>query len=234
MATESRPILVAGVGNIFLGDDAFGVEVVRRFAERSTLRGVRAVDFGIRGLDLAYALLDNYELVIMVDATVRGEAPGTLYTLQPDIPRGGAAEMGGHGMDPVRVLALAAALGGAVSRVIVIGCEPTPPDPDLDPSGIPAGLSEPVARAIEPAVARIEALIDLARWGLLPGVRPGCTADDSARSSRVPGGSLGIAALLQDQIDVSSRPCTSCQLPWELSKTITGIHHPDARHFVSA
>src|ERR1700758_4827464 len=77
-------ILVAGVGNIFLGDDAFGVEVVQRLARRALPDGVRVVDFGIRGLDLVYALLDGYETVVLVDAAPRGGSPGTLYVLEPE------------------------------------------------------------------------------------------------------------------------------------------------------
>src|SRR5580658_7980152 len=113
------PILIAGVGNIFLGDDAFGVEVVRRLAQRELPPEVRVVDFGIRGLDLTYALLDGYETVILVDATPRGGPPGTLYVLEPT--QEGFSEtdtplIQTHGMDPVKVLRLVAALGGHVER----------------------------------------------------------------------------------------------------------------------
>ena len=80
-------VLIAGVGNIFLGDDAFGVAVVQRLARRSLPEGVRVVDFGIRGLDLAYALLDDYDAVLLVDAVPRGGPPGTLYVLEPDCGR---------------------------------------------------------------------------------------------------------------------------------------------------
>lgn len=74
-----RRILVAGIGNVFLGDDGFGVEVVRRLAGRGLPEGVEVKDFGIRGMDLAYALQDDYELVVFVDATPRGvsRAPST-------------------------------------------------------------------------------------------------------------------------------------------------------------
>src|SRR5689334_8572384 len=111
-------ILVAGIGNIFLGDDAFGVEVAQRLARRAWPEGVRVVDFGIRGLDLAYALLDGYDAAILVDAAPRGGPPGSLYVIEPS--EGGPAgqdEVGagtlieGHGMDPVKVLRLVAALG---------------------------------------------------------------------------------------------------------------------------
>src|ERR1700676_3752545 len=84
-AVNSGLILVAGIGNIFLGDDAFGVEVVRRLVQRPLPEGVRVVDFGIRGLDLTYALLDKYAAVIFVDAAPRGGTPGTLYVIEPEL-----------------------------------------------------------------------------------------------------------------------------------------------------
>src|SRR5438552_8768464 len=109
-------LLIAGIGNVFLGDDAFGVEVAQRLAQRALPEAVRVVDFGIRGLDLTYALLDGYEAVILVDETPRGGPPGTLYVLEP--ARGAPLEAGEaevsiemHSMDPVRVLRLAAAMG---------------------------------------------------------------------------------------------------------------------------
>ncbi|MGH7848434.1 MAG: hydrogenase maturation protease, partial [Candidatus Binatia bacterium] len=78
-AMTPAKILVAGIGNIFLGDDGFGVEVARELAKRKLPESVRVVDFGIRGFDLAYALLDGYDLTILVDAAPRGGLPGTLY-----------------------------------------------------------------------------------------------------------------------------------------------------------
>ncbi len=158
----ARPrILIAGVGNIFLGDDAFGVEVVRRLAQRTLPEQVRVVDFGIRGLDLTYALLDGYETVLMVDAAPRGGSPGTLYVLEPDAPAppgpGEAAPMiETHGMDPVKVLRLAAAMGGTVGRLLVVGCEPAPAD---DVEEMQTGLSEPVRAAVDEAVGLIESLV---------------------------------------------------------------------------
>jgi hydrogenase maturation protease len=146
-------ILVAGVGNIFLGDDAFGVEVLRHLAQRPARPEVRLVDFGIRGIDLVYELLKGYDLTILVDATKRGGAPGTLYTLEPEI----SSEA--HGMDPTSVFALAAAMGVEPGGLLVVGCEPSPLPPDVELFGVPAGLSDPVARAIEPAAARVESLI---------------------------------------------------------------------------
>src|SRR2546425_12435722 len=120
----TRPsILVAGVGNIFLGDDAFGVEVAQRLLRRELPDEVRVVDFGIRGLDLTYALLDGYETVILVDATSRGGPPGTLYVIEPE--RDGTAGAEGepletHNLDPVKVLRLAASMGGQVGRLLLV------------------------------------------------------------------------------------------------------------------
>jgi hydrogenase maturation protease len=155
-----RPrILVAGVGNIFFGDDAFGVEVAQRLMRRELPEEVRVVDFGLRGLDLTYALLDGYEAVVLVDAAPRGGRPGTLYVL--DITTGAAPAEGAplieaHSLDPQKVLRLAAAMGGRVGRLLVVGCEPAPP---ADPDEMRAGLSDAVAAAAEEAVPLVEALV---------------------------------------------------------------------------
>lgn len=155
--TEPR-ILVAGIGNIFLGDDAFGVEVVRRLAERPLPAGVRVVDFGIRGLDLTYALMDGYDTVILVDAVPRGEPPGTLFVLEPPIPGAADAQpvVEGHNLDPAKVLRLVAALGGQVKHLILVGCEPEPP---ADGDDMRMELSEPVRLAVEEAAKLVESLI---------------------------------------------------------------------------
>jgi hydrogenase maturation protease len=150
-------ILVAGVGNIFLGDDAFGVEVVQRLARRPQPEGVRIIDFGIRGLDLAYTLLDRYDAVILVDAAPRGERPGTLYLLEPEaMPAEGGAPIEAHNMDPVRVLRLAASMGGPPQRLLVVGCEPEFLGNEED---IAVALSAPVQAAVEEAVLMVEALV---------------------------------------------------------------------------
>lgn len=156
---SSARVLVAGVGNVFLGDDAFGVEVVRQLARRPQPAGVRVIDFGIRGLDLTYALLDGYEAVVLVDATPRGGSPGTLYVLEVEPPvEAGAAEptVEGHNLDPARVLRLAAAMGSPVRRLLVVGCEPGPPG---DVEEMAAGLSEPVRAAAGEAVGLVESLV---------------------------------------------------------------------------
>jgi hydrogenase maturation protease len=163
-------ILVAGIGNIFLGDDAFGVEVAQRLSQRSLPQQVRVMDFGIRGLDLAYALQDGYETVILVDAVRRGDAPGTVYLIEPKLEndasdRAQHAVIDGHGMDPAHVLRLAASIGAHPQRVLLIGCEPE----DLGGDEGSMGLSPQVESAVNEAVRRIESLIG----ELLQGQRPG-------------------------------------------------------------
>jgi hydrogenase maturation protease len=153
-------ILVAGVGNIFLGDDAFGVEVAQRLARRALPEYVRVVDFGIRSYDLAYALMEPWELVILVDAVSRGDEPGTVYVIEPELPLPGElpAELGfdAHSMNPVSVLQLVSKLGGTVSRILVVGCEPT--SVDADEGGL-IGISKPVQAAVDEAIHMIEELI---------------------------------------------------------------------------
>ena len=153
-------ILVAGIGNIFNGDDAFGVEVARRLARLPQPRGVKIVDFGIRGIDLTYALLDGYRAAILVDAAARGHAPGAVTIVEPEghDARGLSPEdlmISGHNLDPAKVLTLVAALGGACERIVLVACEP------LDCGGDDGvmGLSPVVAAAVEPAVATVESLI---------------------------------------------------------------------------
>jgi hydrogenase maturation protease len=156
-------ILIAGVGNIFFGDDAFGVEVVKRLAARAWPAGVRIVDFGIRGLDLAYAILDGCESVILVDAISRGQRPGTLYLLEPqdddDALSGAEAAVlaDAHGMHPANVLRLVRQLGGPIRPIYVVGCEPAPFDPEHD---LPTDLSGPVAASLDDAVNMIESLVE--------------------------------------------------------------------------
>jgi hydrogenase maturation protease len=151
----SGKILVAGVGNIFLGDDAFGVEVARALSERELPENVTVKDFGIRGFDLAYALLEPWDTVILVDALPRGQAPGTLYVLEPDLSAPAVAveaTINPHGMDPVRVLNLARSMGTISSMVLVVGCEPQDFGDELEGR---MGLSPPVQAAVEAAASLI-------------------------------------------------------------------------------
>jgi hydrogenase maturation protease len=153
-----QQILIAGIGNIFLGDDAFGVEVAQRMARRAWPESVRVVDFGIRGLDLAYALLDGPEVAIMVDATARGGEPGTLYLIEPRLSKGDIADESAietHGMNPMKVLQLVTRLGGQPKRLLVVGCEPA----SLESDDGQLGLSGPVQAAVDEAISLIESLV---------------------------------------------------------------------------
>jgi hydrogenase maturation protease len=163
-------ILVAGIGNIFMGDDAFGVEVARCLKERSLPPEVRVGDFGIRGFDLAYALQDGYETTILIDAYPRGGEPGTIYVAEPDLASLGheqaeRTDLDAHGMDPVKILRLAASMGGPLKRVLLIGCEPA----TLGPEEGAMGLSAPVTRAVNEAIDMAESLIKRILAGDWPG-----------------------------------------------------------------
>jgi hydrogenase maturation protease len=152
-------ILIAGVGNIFLGDDAFGVEVVRRIAQRTLPAAVRVIDFGIKGIDLAYTLLEDYDGAILVDAVSRGGEPGMLYVLEPDLDNmentgAGRRVVEARGMDPVEVLRLVRILGGPLPTIRVVGCEPA----TFASADGRTGLSAPVDAAVEGAITLIEAL----------------------------------------------------------------------------
>jgi hydrogenase maturation protease len=156
-------ILIGCIGNIFLGDDGFGSEVARRLAGRSQPPGVIVKDFGIRGLDLTYALLDPYDLVILVDACPRGGEPGTVYLVEPSqIEPDTRVQMDAHAMNPVQVLRAVQSMGGALGRVLIVGCEPA--DIGSDEEGA-IGLSEPVQAAIDDAIALIDKVVSEAIEG---------------------------------------------------------------------
>jgi hydrogenase maturation protease len=155
----SGRMLIAGIGNIFLADDGFGVEVVRRLAERGVPEGVEVVDFGIRGLDLAYALMDPYEAVVFVDALPRGEEPGTIYLIEPEVEVEGEVTLDTHGMDPVKVIRFARALGAELPRTLVVGCEPQLLLSGEDYDDMLMELSEPVLAAVPEAVKLVESLV---------------------------------------------------------------------------
>jgi hydrogenase maturation protease len=158
-------ILIACIGNIFLGDDAFGVEVARAFSTRSLPENVKLVDFGIRGWDLTYALMEDHDAVILVDAVLRGQPPGTLYLIEPDAidaedglpisPQD--IQIDAHNLDPAKVLRLASSLGGKQNSILLVGCEPTPMDSEQD---MAMELSEPVKAAVPEAVNMIESLLN--------------------------------------------------------------------------
>jgi hydrogenase maturation protease len=158
---KDKRILIACIGNIFLGDDAFGCEVARCLAGRQLPGEIELRDFGIRGFDLAYALMDGYETTIFVDATPRGGEPGTIYVIEPDReeldsldPAGSSFEP--HGMDPLKVLMLVKTLGGTFNKIVIVGCEPAFTGEDADGS---MGLSPAVAGAVERAADVVELLV---------------------------------------------------------------------------
>ncbi len=155
---EPQKILIAGIGNIFFGDDAFGVEVVRALAGRNLPEGVVVKDFGIRGFDLACALVEDYDTYLLVDAISRGAPPGTLFVIEPELNKSAppAAEFEAHSLNPMKVLELAQTFGAALNNVLLIGCEPAFLGSEDEGA---MGLSEPVAAAVTEAVRLIESLI---------------------------------------------------------------------------
>jgi hydrogenase maturation protease len=144
--------LVAGIGNIFNTDDGFGSEVAQRLKGRPMPDGVHLEDYGIRGVHLAYELLEGYDLVVLIDALPRGEAPGTLFLLEPDVDLDDVPPLDSHQMDPRAVLGMAAELGAEIGRLLLVGCEPA----DI---GEGMGLSDPVAAAVDDAARMVEELI---------------------------------------------------------------------------
>lgn len=186
-------ILIAGIGNIFFGDDAFGVEVAKQLCRRrsemsagvkplgcgrhakawtpTTGRpismcdwpdGVLVTDFGIRGIDLGYALLKNYDAVILLDATQQGGEPGTLYVVRPDLEALVSRDsqdllVETHGMIPEKVLRWAEAMGARLPDVRLVGCEPARLGSEND---MMMGLSEPVQAVVDEAVRLVEQLVD--------------------------------------------------------------------------
>jgi hydrogenase maturation protease len=155
--------LVAGTGNIFLSDDGFGVAVAQRLGAGTIAEGVEVLDVGIRGVHLAYRLLDGYELLILVDTVARDGPPGTVYVIEPE--RGIGPEtrpeqalgldgppVDAHGMTPDAVLALVESLGGSVGRVVVVGCAPATLEEGI-------GLSDPVAAAVPTAAEVVRRLL---------------------------------------------------------------------------
>jgi hydrogenase maturation protease len=154
---EAR-ILVAGIGNIFHGDDIFGVEVAQQLLAYKLPDGVTVTDFGIRSYDLAYAMLEDYDATILVDATARGEAPGTLYLIEPDLDDLGQFEgvvVDSHSMNPVTALQLVKTFGGRPKRLFVVGCEPA----TLESEDGRMALSPPLQGAVAEAIVMVQALI---------------------------------------------------------------------------
>jgi hydrogenase maturation protease len=156
--TPERRVLVAGIGNIFYGDDGFGVEVANRLLGRRLPPGIEVADFGIRGMDLAYALGRAYHAAILVDAVLMSKPPGTIYVIEPEEHQGEVTWVDPHRMDPLAVLGLASRLGRLPERLVIVCCEPQTIDTGgfLDP--ITTGLSAPVAAVVDEAVDVVEEL----------------------------------------------------------------------------
>src|SRR3989440_2192084 len=169
-STERSPkrILIGCIGNILLGDGGFGVEVDQRLMSKRYPEGVQVTDFGIRGIELAYTLLDHYDALVLVDAVPRGGPPGTLYLIEPDLANispekgveAGRAALDAHSMDPVKVLAFAGTLGARPIRTLLVGCEPAPFGGGEDYTEMQMGLSEPVQAALDEAIKMIDSLVE--------------------------------------------------------------------------
>jgi hydrogenase maturation protease len=159
-SAKNKPtILIAGIGNIFLGDDGFGVEVARRLLARPQADQVRVVDFGIRGFDLAYALQDGFETTILIDAYPHGQQPGTITVIEPalnDLDATGGDFVQPHAMNPMNVLRMARAMKGSMNRVLLVGCEPQ----DLGGDEGHMGLSGVVEAAVDEAVNKIDIVVN--------------------------------------------------------------------------
>ncbi|MFN2518023.1 MAG: hydrogenase maturation protease [Jatrophihabitantaceae bacterium] len=146
-------ILVAGVGNIFLGDDGFGCEVARRLAGQPQPDSVRIVDYGIRGMHLAYDLLEGYDALVIVDALPGAGQPGDITVLEVGPEDLGTGQFDAHGMDPVAVLANLENLGGELPRTLIVGCQPL----DLEEN---IGLTPAVSAAVDVAVTTVVQLLE--------------------------------------------------------------------------
>jgi hydrogenase maturation protease len=168
-------ILVAGIGNVFLGDDGFGVAVIQALSKSPRPSGVEVVDFGIRGFDLTYALMKPWRAAILVDATKRGSTPGTLYVIDPEPDRALPPEakppdpreliVDIHAMNLANVFRFIRTMGGSFPLLRVVGCEPETFGTAEEPAD---GLSPAVANAVEPALVLIAELIAALKRGTLP------------------------------------------------------------------
>jgi hydrogenase maturation protease len=144
-------VMVAGIGNVFLGDDGFGCEVIAALLARDLPPDVRVEDYGIRAAHLAVDLLDDYDLLVLVDALAGEETPGTIRVIEPDPLAPETQAVNAHSLGPAATLQLLTRMGGKVGRVVV-GCQPASLEPEM-------GLSAPVRAAIEPAVRIVESLL---------------------------------------------------------------------------
>jgi hydrogenase maturation protease len=164
----SCEVLVAGIGNIFLSDDAFGVEVVKRLAGRSIPSAVRVEDFGIRGMHLAYELLEGYRVLILIDAVAMGEPAGTLAVLEPELDHAGSADdeanpvVDAHTMNPDVVLGTLARLGGSLDKVLIVGCQPANLQEGM---GLSATVESVVDEAVEMCLQLVSEIVQPAGKG---------------------------------------------------------------------
>ncbi|HEY3861846.1 MAG TPA: hydrogenase maturation protease [Verrucomicrobiae bacterium] len=155
-----KRILIAGIGNIFNGDDAFGCEVLRALQSKPFPPNVTAIDYGIRGYDLAYALAGDYDAIILIDAISRGAEPGTLFLIEPDVS--GEAEppvMDAHSMNPVAVIRLARSLGRITGKLYLIGCEAAVLDGETGEFGLSARVEAAIPPAMEMAASLVEKIL---------------------------------------------------------------------------
>ncbi len=154
-------ILVAGLGNLFRGDDAFGSEVARRLLQCELPPDVRVIDFGTRGYDFAFSLADGYQYVLIIDAIRRGAEPGTLYVFEPELDelaslRHDEFSDQSHDMNPLAAIKLTRTLSETLPRLVLLGCEPLELGDDQQGH---LGLSDPLAAAIDPAVDKVMSLL---------------------------------------------------------------------------
>jgi hydrogenase maturation protease len=169
-------VLVAGIGNIFLSDDGFGSEAARQLAVTPLPTWVDVIDYGIRGMHLAYDLLDGYEALIILDAAPRGGKPGDVVVIEVGPDDLGQGPLDAHGMEPTAVLASLASLGGRLPRTFVIGCEPSDVSEGM-------GLSPPVAAAAARTGAIVTALLRAELRMLVPDNQPLSTSSTSQEGS---------------------------------------------------
>jgi hydrogenase maturation protease len=157
--TSSHKILIAGIGNIFMGDDAFGSEVARRLMNEPWPPEVRVTDFGIRSYDLVYALMEGYDATILVDATSRQQTPGTVYLIEPDLTRLDRLDQtmaDAHSMSPVKVFQMLQTVGSSAGRLYLVGCEPA----TLEVEDGEIGLSRIVEASVPRAIEIIKSLVN--------------------------------------------------------------------------
>jgi len=186
-------ILVAGVGNVFLRDDAFGVEVIRLLAERPQPPGVQIRDYGIRGVHLVYELLDGYDLFVLVDAAPRGEAPGTVSVLEVELPSPEAQPViDAHSLTPDAIFGLLSSLGGHSGRNLVVACEPAEVDAGM-------GLSDPVREALPHAVRAVEEILAQATGAGAPADVAGPQADVAGAPADVAGATADVREAADEQ-----------------------------------